>query len=793
MNFATVKHKSAPVGTLETCDFDALAAMLCHPTVSDSKDGQGWVPGHIEPGPRTGERVTYWDVLALDVEGKAECLPDGTKRLAGPKPPTVSEMAAELVLWGLGGVVHTTHTHEEPTANGDTLGPRYRVVLNVSRPILPAEIKPLGLAVVAMLGVSDCTDTKCLEPARLFFLPRCPEERLYLAQNVVLDGDVLDVDSLLAQAKRSAAPPPRKPGPAGASVIDAFNTQANMGHLLEQHGYEPKGRNRWVWQGSTSGLAGVVLLPESGRVYSHHPGDPLHNEKHSHDAFSVWCILNHAGDFTAAVKAAAQLMGMERARAEPVDFSALMGEATSASINNSASASASNDAAFHRVSLADVLTNPEPPHPFLWGPYIPAEALTLLSAHGGTGKSGFGLQLAAHVALGREFLGQPVTRANTLFFSAEDGKKQLRLRLADICRNHEIDPEQLDECMHVLDATDAALLWQGDGPKRPGEPTGHYAALQRFIADHQIGLLIVDNASDSFGGDRFDKSDVTRFVRALVKLVRWQSGAVMLLSHVNRGTASKRQENSESYSDSVAWHNAARSRLFMEGEEGTTQRTLKHEKCNYGPKGQPLELEALPGCGVRLLGVDGVADEFKQAARRFADEQVQRQLLALVYEFAQRGEYVNPSPQANSANAWGMLRGEATFPAGQKRGDVLALFRTMERNGHVCKEPYTKPNRHTGERWAITEKGHTFANLPFAPPAPACASDDFQNADALTQSDTGNSPLSAPATTGGYGGSGASASADATPDAKHTQPVKDSPAHGTLDAGAGAQMKGAVS
>lgn len=787
MNFATVQDKSAPVGSMQTCEFSDLAAMLSHAIVSPSKEGPGWVPGYIEPGPRTGERVAHWDALALDVEGKAERLPDGSKRLIGPKAPTLSEMAAELELWGLAAVLHTTHTHEEPAADGDTLGPRYRVVLNPSRPILPAEIKPLGLAVVAMLGLSDCTDTKCLEPARLFFLPRCPEERAHLAQSAVLDGEVLDVDAILTQAKRSAEPPPRKAGPAGASVIASFNAQADIAHLLEQHGYMPKGRNRWMWHGSTSGLAGVVLLPDTGRVYSHHPGDPLHNEKHSHDAFSVWSILNHAGDFPAAVKAAARLLGMERTRAEPVDFSALVsGQVTNASTDNSAS----NDASFHRVSVADVLTNPEPPHPFLWGPYIPAEALTLLSAHGGTGKSGFGLQLAAHVALGREFLGQSVIRANTLFFSAEDGKKQLRLRLADICRNHQIDPEQLDESMHVLDATDAALLWQGDGPKRPGEPTGHYAALQRFIADHQIGLLIVDNASDSFGGDRFDKSDVTRFVRALVKLVRWQAGAVMLLSHVNRGTASKRQENSESYSDSVAWHNAARSRLFMEGEEGTTQRTLKHEKCNYGPKGQPLALEAMPGCGVRLMGADGVADEFKQAARRFADEQVHRQLLALVYEFAQRGEYVNPSPQANSANAWGMLRGEATFPAGQKRGDVLAHFRTMERNGHVCKEPYTKPNRHTGERWAITEKGHTFANLPFAPPAPACASDDFQNADALTQSDTGNSPVSAPATQGGYGGSSASAGANATPDARQTQQGTDSPAHGTLDAGAGAQMKG---
>ena len=747
MNFATVKDKSAPVGTLETCDFDALAAMLCHPVMSPTKEGPGWVPGHIEPGPRTGERVTHWDVLALDIEGKAERLPNGTKRLIGPKPPPVSEMAAELELWGLAGVLHTTHTHEEPTTDGGTLGPRYRVVLNVSRTILPAEIKPLGLAVVAMLGLGDCTDTKCLEPARLFFLPRCPQERVHLAQAAVLDGDVLDVDAVLTQAKRSAEPPPRKPGPAGASVIATFNAQADIGHLLEKHGYTPKGRNRWVWQGSTSGLAGVVLLPESGRVYSHHPGDPLYSEKHSHDAFSVWCLLAHGGNFAAAVKAAARMMGMERTKPEPVDFSGLLnGQVTNASTDNSAS----NDAAFHRVSVADVLTNPEPPHPFLWGPYIPAEALTLLSAHGGTGKSGFGLQLAAHVALGREFLGQAVIRTNTLFFSAEDGKKQLRLRVADICRNHQIDPEQLDESMHVLDATDAALLWQGDGPKRPGEPTGNYAALQRFIADHQIGMLIVDNASDSFGGDRFDKSDVTRFVRALVKLVRWQSGAVVLLSHVNRGTASKPgKETGESYSDSVAWHNAARSRLFMEGEEGSTERTLKHEKSNYGPKGLPLTLEAMPGCGVRLLGADGVADEFKQAARRFADEQVQRQLLVLVHEFAQRGEYVNPSPQANSANAWGMLRGETAFPAGKKRGDVLALFRTMERNGHVLKEAYTKPNRHTGERWAITEKGHTFANLP---PAPACASDVHLDADALTQSDMGNSPLSAPATQGGVGG-----------------------------------------
>lgn len=397
MNFATVQDKSAPVGSMQTCEFSDLAAMLCHAVVSPSKEGPGWVPGYIEPGPRTGERVAHWDALALDVEGKAERLPDGSKRLIGPKAPTLAEMATELELWGLAAVLHTSHGHEAPAAGGDTLGPRYRVVLHPSRPILPAEIKPLGLAVVSMLGLSDCTDTKCLEPARLFFLPRCPEERAHLAQSAVLDGEVLDVDAILSQAKRSAEPPPRKPGPAGASVIDAFNAQADIGHLLEQHGYMPKGRNRWMWQGSTSGLAGVVLLPDTGRVYSHHPGDPLHSE-HSHDAFSVWCILNHAGDFTAAVKAAARLLGMERTRAEPVDFSAL---------TNSASTPAAPEPKTPHPLALFVDLEEEPRAPRWVIPGFIGHGVTVIAGARGVGKTTTLLPLAM-LAAGLHEAGNPI-------------------------------------------------------------------------------------------------------------------------------------------------------------------------------------------------------------------------------------------------------------------------------------------------------------------------------------------------------------------------------------------------
>ncbi len=56
--------------------------------------------------------------------------------------------------------------------------------------------------------------------------------------------------------------------------------------------------------------AGIVLM-ESGRVYCHHAGDPLSGE-HAHDTFDVYRLLEHGGDFRAAIRAAAQTLGFNR-------------------------------------------------------------------------------------------------------------------------------------------------------------------------------------------------------------------------------------------------------------------------------------------------------------------------------------------------------------------------------------------------------------------------------------------------------------------------------------------------
>lgn len=317
---ALVQSKASPVSATHRVTIDTLAGWFKLPTVG-TKDGPAWVPADIEKGPRKAERVKSLSFLVLDVEADADPVKDENgdpvkdkhgdivKRITGPLPPAPAELLAELDLHGWRALMHTSYSH----AVGN---PRYRLALDLSRPLLPSELKGLGLHVAATLGISDCFDSACLDAARLFYLPRCPADRVDLYVFGSSDGESLDVDSLLSDAQRieaarKAATNKRTAGRTG-SVIQAFNAAHDIATLLERHGYTRKGRRRWIWADSTTGVPGVRLLPDSTpeRIYSSHGGDPL-NDGHAHDAFDCWRLLEHGGDVQRAVKEAARLLGMD--------------------------------------------------------------------------------------------------------------------------------------------------------------------------------------------------------------------------------------------------------------------------------------------------------------------------------------------------------------------------------------------------------------------------------------------------------------------------------------------------
>jgi len=103
----------------------------------------------------------------------------------------------------------------------------------------------------------------------------------------------------------------RKPIGPGESVIEQFNAAHEAATILEAHGYVRRGRR--FASPETGHAAGITLL-DDGRLYCHHAGDPLATG-HALDAFDLYRIFEHAGDFRAAVKAAAAALGMNEPRA----------------------------------------------------------------------------------------------------------------------------------------------------------------------------------------------------------------------------------------------------------------------------------------------------------------------------------------------------------------------------------------------------------------------------------------------------------------------------------------------
>lgn len=135
--------------------------------------------------------------------------------------------------------------------------------------------------------------------------PLLPEALLELWQH--WESYWKELEAMCPWAKHGLNPEPAPRG-AGArpNVIAAFNQVHTVEEMLETHGYTRRGE-RWISPTSLSGLAGVIIL--DGRVYSHHASDPL-ADGHAHDAFDIYRLLDHGGDAWAAIKAAAEELGM---------------------------------------------------------------------------------------------------------------------------------------------------------------------------------------------------------------------------------------------------------------------------------------------------------------------------------------------------------------------------------------------------------------------------------------------------------------------------------------------------
>jgi len=351
---------------------------------------------------------------------------------------------------------------------------------------------------------------------------------------------------------------------------------------------------------------------------------------------------------------------------------------------------------FTPVPVADLVHVDPPPPSYWWDGYLPTGALTLFGAHGGTGKSFVALMLGVCIAMGLPLFGVPTRRGTVCYFSGEDSANVLRHRLKWICMALDVSPADLEGRLHILDATagEPVLFHEhSDGGQRRGATTPSYAVLEAYIEDHGIDVLVVDNASDTIDANENDRARVRAFVRALVQLVKDRAGAVMLLAHVDKATARSAASGSDSYSGSTAWHNSARSRLYLSRDKDGAL-LLEHQKATFGAMREPLRLMWSDGGVPR---VDAPAGGIVQA---IAERNQVKTLLKLIHEFTERGESVSTATSGPATPAQ-LFKHEASVNR-RLRTELPRLLRDADRRGLIAREGYRNKQRKEKERWVLT-------------------------------------------------------------------------------------------
>lgn len=159
-------------------------------------------------------------------------------------------------------------------------------------------------------------------PAHVNDLPEPPEKLLDLWRNFALyeplliaacpHGPKLEVKH---QTTVSTVSSTSAHSGENQDVIGLFNQKFSPAEILERNAYTAdRSGKRWTRPGSSSGDAGVLLLPQGSKdgydvIFSHHAGDLLGDGK-PHDAFDCYRILEHTSDYKEAVKQAAQTLGL---------------------------------------------------------------------------------------------------------------------------------------------------------------------------------------------------------------------------------------------------------------------------------------------------------------------------------------------------------------------------------------------------------------------------------------------------------------------------------------------------
>ena len=348
------------------------------------------------------------------------------------------------------------------------------------------------------------------------------------------------------------------------------------------------------------------------------------------------------------------------------------------------------------VKLDDVMSASPDVVRYAVKPLMPRRHVTLFGGHGGIGKSSLALAISAHVACGLPFAGLEVEQSPVLFVSLEDEASIVRLRLRSIIEAYGLPAERVLASLRLLDGTqtNTALMTEGDGFSAQPVFTRAYRELE--AGAHGAGLIVIDNASDAFDANENSRRMVRAFVRGLADIARKHNAAVVLLAHIDK-SAAREGARGNNYSGSTAWHNSARSRLALMGQEGRI--LLVQEKANLSVRAEPLAFMFVDGVLVPEAGnqIEGLTTESCDHAE-------------ILRAFTAAHEAGINVPASLTPGAYSAMKALESLPEychtfrGKPGGKRAALAITaLIRVGRIRRTEYKTPNRKNRERLVLVE------------------------------------------------------------------------------------------
>ena len=344
-----------------------------------------------------------------------------------------------------------------------------------------------------------------------------------------------------------------------------------------------------------------------------------------------------------------------------------------------------------------------PPPGFVVAQLIPRNEVTLGGGHGGSGKSILFLALAAHVASGKAWDRFDVEQCPAVFISLEDQASHMMYRLQKIIKTYLLDASEVERNLKVFDGTVAPELMidvNEYGTHRL-VPTQMMREVEAAVAG--AGLVVIDNASDAFGGNENARREVRAFIRHLAGIARQNSAAIVLLAHIDKAAA-RGGGSGNNYSGSTAWHNSTRSRLALLEVDGQLQ--LHHEKHNRSQRADPVPL-MWTADGVLVPGKSGAAAD---ARSRQLETDKNSALLAI--RAAQGLGILVPAAASGPATGWDAITHLPEMEPfgrrdGKRRFHSALLF--LAHAGFLIRQEFRTDQRKTRGAWELTVQGEQAA------------------------------------------------------------------------------------